>query len=95
MAAVMTAKSAHSHPDLALRLARAHTGHDDVIVVDRAYHGHTCAVIDISPYKYHKLADGHKPHIHEVPCPDTYRGQHKACPDQPGQAPPAFIHCGC
>ena len=26
--------------DLALRLARAHTGRDDVIVLDHAYHGH-------------------------------------------------------
>lgn len=38
--------------DLALRLARAHTGGTDVIVAERAYHGHTSATIEISPYKF-------------------------------------------
>ena len=31
--------------DLALRLARAHTRRRGVVVVERAYHGHTCEVI--------------------------------------------------
>ena len=61
--------------DLAIRLARTHTGNEDFIVVDRAYHGHTCAVMDISPYKYeHEGGEGRKPWIHKVPCPDTFRG---------------------
>lgn len=30
--------------DLALRLARVHTRRRGVVVVDRAYHGHTCEV---------------------------------------------------
>jgi ethanolamine-phosphate phospho-lyase len=38
--------------DLAIRLARAHTKNKDMIVLERAYHGHTVGVIDISPYKY-------------------------------------------
>jgi 4-aminobutyrate aminotransferase-like enzyme len=37
--------------DLALRLAHAHTGRDDVIVLDHAYHGHLSSTIAISPYK--------------------------------------------
>jgi 4-aminobutyrate aminotransferase-like enzyme/Ser/Thr protein kinase RdoA (MazF antagonist) len=37
--------------DLALRLAYAHTGRDEVIVLDHAYHGHLTSTIAISPYK--------------------------------------------
>eukprot|EP00750_Incisomonas_marina_P006065 INCI14305.1.p1 GENE.INCI14305.1~~INCI14305.1.p1 ORF type:complete len:557 (+),score=79.50 INCI14305.1:278-1948(+) len=57
--------------DLALRLARTHTGGSDVIVVDHAYHGHTMACLDISPYKYkHPGGRGRASHVHEVilPC---------------------------
>eukprot|EP00658_Telonema_sp_P-2_P072017 TRINITY_DN61207_c0_g1_i1.p1 TRINITY_DN61207_c0_g1~~TRINITY_DN61207_c0_g1_i1.p1 ORF type:complete len:477 (+),score=114.89 TRINITY_DN61207_c0_g1_i1:186-1616(+) len=60
--------------DLALRLARAHTGNKDVVVVDRGYHGHTCEVIHISPYKYEGHGgDGKEAWVHKVPCPDSYR----------------------
>jgi 4-aminobutyrate aminotransferase-like enzyme len=38
--------------ELALRLARAHTGSVDMIVLDHAYHGNTTTMIDISPYKH-------------------------------------------
>ena len=38
--------------DLALRLAHAHTGRDDVIVLDHAYHGHLSSTIALSPYKF-------------------------------------------
>src|SRR5438046_9830550 len=38
--------------ELALRLAQAHTGREDVIVLEHAYHGHPSALVDISPYKY-------------------------------------------
>lgn len=56
--------------DLAMRLARAHTGNDDFVVVEHAYHGHTTAVIDISPYKYeHVGGEGQKEWVHKVPCP--------------------------
>ena len=42
-----------------------------------AYHGHTDTVIDISPYKYGKRnGAGKKPWIHQVRCPDVYRGEH-------------------
>ena len=44
--------SASEANELALRLARAHTGQRDVIVLERAYHGHTTTLIDISPYKF-------------------------------------------
>lgn len=38
--------------DLALRLARAYSGSRNTIVVDGAYHGHTLAVLECSPYKF-------------------------------------------
>ncbi|KAL8212027.1 UNVERIFIED_CONTAM: hypothetical protein K2H54_034832 [Gekko kuhli] len=59
--------------DLALRLARQYTKHEDVVVMDHAYHGHLTSLIDISPYKFRNL-DGQKEWVHVVPLPDTYRG---------------------
>jgi len=38
--------------DLALRLARAYTQSKNMIVVDRAYHGHTLGTLEVSPYKF-------------------------------------------
>jgi 4-aminobutyrate aminotransferase-like enzyme len=59
--------------DLALRLARTHTGGDDVIVLDWAYHGHLQTLIDISPYKYKRPGGRGKPeNVHELELPDAY-----------------------
>ena len=61
--------------DLALRLARTATGHQDIVVIDRAYHGHTSSLIEISPYKFTRQGGRGKPdHVHILPCPDGYRG---------------------
>jgi ethanolamine-phosphate phospho-lyase len=39
--------------DLALRLARAHSGGSvNTITIDHAYHGHTLGTLEVSPYKY-------------------------------------------
>ncbi|XP_041078759.1 5-phosphohydroxy-L-lysine phospho-lyase [Polyodon spathula] len=62
--------------DLALRLARQYTKHEDVIVLDHAYHGHVTSLIDISPYKFRKL-EGQKEWVHVAPLPDTYRGKYR------------------
>ncbi|XP_074987369.1 5-phosphohydroxy-L-lysine phospho-lyase isoform X1 [Caretta caretta] len=59
--------------DLALRLARQYTKHEDIIVLDHAYHGHLTSLIDISPYKFRNL-EGQKEWVHVAPLPDTYRG---------------------
>ncbi len=64
--------------ELALRMARACTRQRDVIVFDRAYHGNTSALIDISPYKFDGPGgEGAPPHTHKVPTPDGYRGPYK------------------
>jgi len=62
--------------ELALRLARTHTGREDVIVLDHAYHGHTSTLIDISPYKFNGPGgSGRKPWVQVAPLPDDYRGE--------------------
>ncbi len=72
--------------ELALRLARTHTGQQDMIVVDGAYHGHTTALIDISPYKHNGPGgQGAPPHVHPVEMPDGYRGQYKGLAAATGQ----------
>jgi len=64
--------------ELALRLARAHTAREDVIVVDGAYHGNTSAMIDLSPYKFDGPGGrGCPAWVHKVPAPDVYRGEHR------------------
>ena len=65
--------------ELALRLARAYTGHRDLIVMDAAYHGHTTTLVDISPYKHAGPGGAGAPDwVHTSPIPDVYRGAHKA-----------------
>jgi 4-aminobutyrate aminotransferase-like enzyme/Ser/Thr protein kinase RdoA (MazF antagonist) len=64
--------------ELALRLARTHTGREDVVVLDHAYHGHTTTLIDISPYKFNGPGgSGRKPWVHVAPLPDDYRGPYR------------------
>jgi 4-aminobutyrate aminotransferase-like enzyme/Ser/Thr protein kinase RdoA (MazF antagonist) len=61
--------------ELALRMARAHTGREDVIVLEHAYHGHTNTLIDISPHKFDGPGGhGRKPWVHVAPMADDYRG---------------------
>ncbi len=65
--------------DLALRMARNYTGNHDILTVDGAYHGHTEALINISPYKFNSPGGkGKVDYVHIMPMPDTYRGQYKA-----------------
>ena len=74
--------------DLALRIAKAHTRREHVLVVDGAYHGHTSTLIAASPYKF--MGPGgsgrSEPWVHVVPMPDGYRGRHKGHALAAGQA---------
>lgn len=65
--------------ELALRLARTHTGRQDFLVVDSAYHGNTGRLINISPYKFMGPGGSQRvePWVHLVPTADGYRGDHK------------------
>jgi 4-aminobutyrate aminotransferase-like enzyme/Ser/Thr protein kinase RdoA (MazF antagonist)/murein DD-endopeptidase MepM/ murein hydrolase activator NlpD len=64
--------------ELALRIARAHTGREDILLLEHAYHGHTNTLIDISPYKFNGPGGrGQKPWVHVAPIPDDYRGLYR------------------
>jgi 4-aminobutyrate aminotransferase-like enzyme/Ser/Thr protein kinase RdoA (MazF antagonist) len=64
--------------ELALRMARAHTKREDIIVLEHAYHGHTSTLIDISPYKFNGPGgSGRKPWVHVAPIADDYRGAYR------------------
>ncbi|UYV84385.1 PHYKPL [Cordylochernes scorpioides] len=65
--------------DLALQLARSHTGRKDVIVLEDAYHGHLLSAMNVSPYKFRKI-NGHKQKkwVHVTPLPCRYRGKFQA-----------------
>lgn len=64
--------------DLALRLARAHTGREAVLVVDQGYHGNTATGISVSAYKFDGPGGGGAaPQIYTCPLPDAFRGPHR------------------
>lgn len=73
--------------ELALRLARAHTGGQHVIALQHAYHGHTQALIDVSHYKF-AGAGGQGPPAttRVVTLPDPYKGPHRGYGQEAGRA---------
>ena len=73
--------------DLALRLARTATGHFDMIALDVAYHGHTQALIEVSPYKHAGPGgQGAPPFVQTVVMPDPYRGPYRGYGVESGRA---------
>jgi 4-aminobutyrate aminotransferase-like enzyme/Ser/Thr protein kinase RdoA (MazF antagonist) len=79
--------------ELALRLARTHTGREDIIVLEHAYHGNTSTLIDISPYKFDGPGgSGRKPWVHVACLPDDYRGKYRR--DDPQAGPKYAAHVG-
>ena len=85
--------------DLALRLARAYNTKQRndlqnvqkhkrprqcIITIDHAYHGHTLATLDVSPYKHHQGTEIIEcpAYVKKVPYPDMYRGVHSNCKDE-------------
>lgn len=64
--------------ELALRLATTFTERKQVVVSDSAYHGHTSALIGLSPYKCNGPGgNGPDAHVHLITTPDPYRGPHQ------------------
>ena len=73
--------------ELAVRLARTHTGRNDLLVLDNAYHGHTTTLVDISPYKYDGPGGRGAPdYVHVAVMPDPYRGRYRGYGDATGAA---------
>jgi len=62
--------------DLALRLAKAYSGKEDIVVTEDGYHGNIGALIDISP-KMHQRVKNYKKkdHVHIAKLPDMFRGK--------------------
>ena len=72
--------------ELALRLATAYTGGTNFIVIDHAYHGHTSALINISPYKFAGPGGNGKPdHVEVAEMPDGYRGDCRGFDSRAGE----------
>jgi 4-aminobutyrate aminotransferase-like enzyme len=62
--------------ELALRLARAHTGAKGMVTPDHGYHGNTTGAIDISAYKFNaKGGVGQSDWVELVEVADDYRGR--------------------
>ena len=107
LSVVFLVNSGSEANDLALRLARTHTGRDVVLALEHAYHGHTGALIEVSHYKFaHAGGAGAGPRVRVCSLPDPYRGEHgddgAAYADDvarnaydlaaAGSAPAAFLH---
>ena len=77
LSVVFLVNSGSEANDLALRLAYAHTGGRDMVVLEGAYHGNLSSLVDVSPYKFDGPGGSGRPeHTHVVPLPDAYRGRH-------------------
>lgn len=86
LAVVMFVNSGSEANELALRMARAHTGREEMVVMEGAYHGNTQGCVDVSPYKFDGPGgSGRKPWIHTVETPDPYRGSHRGLSVATGQ----------
>ncbi len=74
---VFFVNSGSAASDLSIRLAKAHTQSQNLLVMEHGYHGNTQIGIDISDYKFNKpKGQGQQSHIYKTSLPDTYRGQH-------------------
>ncbi|CAL8141331.1 unnamed protein product [Orchesella dallaii] len=62
--------------DVAIQLARLHSGGQDVVTVERAYHGGLSITNNVSPKQFEngvKCPDW----VHVVSCPDLYNGKYR------------------
>jgi 4-aminobutyrate aminotransferase-like enzyme/Ser/Thr protein kinase RdoA (MazF antagonist) len=64
--------------ELALRLVRTYTGGRDMICLQDGYHGHTQALVEVSPYKHDGPGgQGRPPWVQTAALPDPYRGPYR------------------
>ncbi len=64
--------------ELALRMARRHTGNDGVVCLEGGYHGNTGALVEISHYKFAGPGGaGPSDRVAVAAMPDTYRGRYR------------------
>ena len=64
--------------ELALRMARCHTGNDGVVCVEGGYHGNTGGLVEVSHYKFDGPGgSGASGRVAAASLPDAYRGRHR------------------
>ena len=64
--------------ELALRMVKAATGSNQMLVSEVGYHGNTNGCIEISSYKFDgEGGQGAPNHIHVFPMPDSFRGKYR------------------
>ena len=74
---VFFVNSGSAASDLAIRMAKAHTGQSTMMVMEHGYHGNTQQGIDISDYKFNNpKGQGQKEYILKTPIPNTYGGKY-------------------
>lgn len=74
---VFFVNSGSAASDLAIRMAKIHTGKQHIMVMEHGYHGNTQTAIDISDYKFNnKKGQGQKDDILKTTLPDAYRGKY-------------------
>ena len=74
---VFFVNSGSAASDLAIRMAKIHTGYEKIMVMEHGYHGHTQTATDISDYKFSKPGgQGQKEYIIKTPIPGTFRGKY-------------------
>jgi len=62
--------------DLAMRLAKAFTRREDIVVTEDGYHGNIGSLIDISPKMHQRMKNyKKKDHVHIAKLPDMFRGK--------------------
>ena len=65
--------------ELALRMARCHSGNDGVVCLEGGYHGNTGGLVEVSQYKFGGAGGtGPSARVAVAPMPDTHRGLHRS-----------------
>lgn len=68
--------------DLAILLARAYTGHNDVIAVRNSYHGGSPASMPLTSHHTWKYPQQLNTGVHHALCPDPYRSPFPGTPEE-------------
>ena len=83
---VFFVNSGSAASDLAIRMAKFHTGYDHIMVMETGYHGNTQIGIEISDYKFNNpKGEGQKANVVKTKIPDTYKGKFADKDSNPGQ----------
>jgi len=74
---VVIVNSGSEANELAIQMARAVTGGEDIVVFDNSFHGSLSTVTSCSPIIFSKIPKGKQPWVQVLPVPDLYRGPYR------------------